>query len=228
MKSLILILSCLLLVMPCRAANEERNAEEIEQYIARQRAAIENYYAEQIIELEQGAKSRIRLLKIADKPIYSSLAAQARVAEIVLDEARLEINWHKPQGYSKHGLEVSPKRYAAAQRRVVERKNRVLAKLAHEKAVLERQKNYALNAALPELEEKLKQDLLEPEPKRTKGVVTGIVYSADRPAAIVDGQIVHEDDVIHGVTVAKIYRDRVSFVKGGKSWGQKVRQSSEF
>lgn len=246
MKTLILIFSCILLVMPAQTAKAkdyDQQVEEIEKYIARQQHDTEHYYNYRLIELKQRAESEIRLLEIADKPIFSSLAAQARVAEILLGidncensglldfevkPKRIIQDEYKLQGYSEHSLKVSPEWFAAAQSQIAERKSRILAKLEYETAGLKRQKNYALNVALPELEKQLKENLLKPEAKRTKGVVTGILYSADSPSAIIDGQIVHEGDVIHGVKVAKIFKDRVSFVKNGKSWGQKVRQSSEF
>jgi hypothetical protein len=124
-------------------------------------------------------------------------------------------------------IKRSPKRFAVAQSLIAERKSEILAKLEFETADLERQKNYALTVTLPELEKRLKQDLLKPEPTPTHGLVTGIVYSADKPSAIVDRKIVHEGDVIYGATVVKIYRDSVKFGNKGKNWEQKVQQTPE-
>jgi hypothetical protein len=124
-------------------------------------------------------------------------------------------------------IKRSPKRFAVAQSLIAERKSEILAKLEYETADLERQKNYALTVTLPELEKRLKQDLLKPEPEPTHGLVTGIVYSADKPSAIVDRKIVHEGDVIYGATVVKIYRDSVKLSKKSKNWEQKVQQTPE-
>jgi hypothetical protein len=124
-------------------------------------------------------------------------------------------------------IKRSPKRFAVAQSRIAERKSEILAKLEYETADLERGRNYALTVTLPELEKQLKQDLLKPEAEPTHGLVTGIVYSEDKPSAIVDRKIVHEGDVIHGATVVKIYRDSVKFSKKSKNWEQKVQQTPE-
>lgn len=50
-----------------------------------------------------------------------------------------------------------------------------------------------------------------------------IVYSHDRPSAIVNGRIVHVGEQVSGVTVLKINRDSVEFEKDGEKWIQKKR-----
>ncbi len=249
MKTLILIFGCLLLsVIPSQAAEKQQQlsdpdqqlaqpqVEEIEKYIARLRQGIENYYAGQLIEVQQRAEAEIRLLEVADKAVYAGLAEQAEVAKVVLHinnygyrapwylEAETERMLQLKDKYNKL---KSPERFAVAQSRIAESKSDVLAKLAYETADLERQKNYALTVTLPELEKRLKEDQLKPEPKPTHGVVAGIVYSEDKPSAIIDRKIVHEGDVIYGATVVKIYRDSVKFSKKGKNWEQKVQQTPE-
>jgi hypothetical protein len=256
MKTLTLIFGCLLLlVMPSQAAEQNQQQpkdtnhqfEEIEKYIARLHQGIENYYTNQLIEVKQRAEAEIGLLEVADKPVYASLAGQAEVAKTVLHinnygyrapwylEAKTErmlqlkddFDEHESYGDFEDIIKKSPKRFAVAQSLIAERKSEILAKLEYETADLERQKNYALTVTLPELEKRLKQDLLKPEPTPTHGLVTGIVYSADKPSAIIDRKIVHEGDVIYGATVVKIYRDGVKFSKKGKNWEQKVRQTPE-
>ncbi len=54
--------------------------------------------------------------------------------------------------------------------------------------------------------------------------VTGILYSADKPAAIVDTQIVHEGQQVAGAIVKKIDRDGVQFEKNGRQWKQTINQ----
>ena len=63
--------------------------------------------------------------------------------------------------------------------------------------------------------------------KRT--VVTGTVYSEEDQSeedrsAVIDGEIVHEGDIIHGAKVVKIYRGEVEFEKNGKRWRQRVQE----
>jgi hypothetical protein len=253
MKTLTLIFGCLLLLVISSQAAEKQpeqtqqqlkdhsqqlaqpQVEEIEKYIASQQQGIENYYTDQLIELNQRAEAEIGQLEVADKPVYATLAAQAEVAKVVLNinDYGYRMPWEqlkderKSYGYLADIIEISPKRFAVAQSLIAERKSEILAKLEYETADLERQKNYALAVTLPELEKRLKQDLLKPEPEPTHGLVTGIVYSADKPSAIVDRKIVHEGDVIYGATVVKIYRDNVKFSEKGKNWEQKVQQTPE-
>ncbi len=54
------------------------------------------------------------------------------------------------------------------------------------------------------------------------GMITGLVYSMERPSAIINRQIVHEGTVVYGVKVIKIYTDRVEFEKNWKRWTQEV------
>jgi hypothetical protein len=53
--------------------------------------------------------------------------------------------------------------------------------------------------------------------------VKGIVFS-DNPSAVIDGQIVHEGDVIIGATVLKINEGSVEFEKDNKRWKQTVQR----
>jgi thioredoxin 1 len=54
----------------------------------------------------------------------------------------------------------------------------------------------------------------------TDVALTAIVYSEDNPLAMIDGQIVHEGDVIDGVRVVQIYKDKVDFEKADRRWTQ--------
>ena len=249
MKTLILILGCLLLVIPCQAVEKQSESqtkefEEVERYISRHRRGIENYYNGQLVELKLRAQSEIRLLEVADKAVYASLAAQAEVAKVVLhiDDYGYRAPWYlaaktermlqlknerESYGDFEDSIKKSPKRFAVAHSRIAERKNRILAKLAWEAASLEQRKQYALTDGLAQFEKRLKEDVLKPKPKATRGVVTGVLYSTYKPSAIIDHKIVHEGDTIHGVTVVKIYKDKVKFSKKDKDWEQEVQQSPE-
>ncbi len=50
--------------------------------------------------------------------------------------------------------------------------------------------------------------------------ITGIIYSEDRPAAIIGSRIVHEGDTTHGIKIFKIHKDKVEFEANGKRWIQ--------
>jgi hypothetical protein len=249
MKTLILILGYLLLVIPCQAVEKQperqtKEFEEVEKYISRQRRGLEDYYRGQFVELKQRSQSKIRLLEVADKPVYASLAEQAEVAKVVLHinnygyrapwylvaktERMLQLKDERESyGDFEDSFEKSPKRFAVAHSLIAERKNQILANLECEAAGLEQQKQYALTDGLAQLEKRLKEEVLKPEPEATHGMVTGVLYSVDKPSAIVDHKIVHEGDTIHGVTVVKIYKDKVKFSMKGKDWEQQVQQSPE-
>jgi hypothetical protein len=53
-------------------------------------------------------------------------------------------------------------------------------------------------------------------------VVKSIVFSADNPTAVINGQIVKVGKTINGAMVAKINKDSVEFTANGKSWKQQV------
>ena len=59
--------------------------------------------------------------------------------------------------------------------------------------------------------------------------LTGIFYTKDdpNPMAIVNGNIVHEEDVIDGVRVLKIHKDKVEFERGDRTWSQSMATSKE-
>jgi len=56
-----------------------------------------------------------------------------------------------------------------------------------------------------------------------KGLVTGIV-SGDKPSAVINGKIVGEGDMVNGIRIIKIYKDKVEFEKEGKRWRQRVKE----
>lgn len=66
-------------------------------------------------------------------------------------------------------------------------------------------------------------DMDEPD-YYAEGVVTGILFSDDRPAAVVGSQVLYEGDIKQGVKVVRIFKDRVQFDKNGLVWTQTVRQ----
>jgi len=55
-------------------------------------------------------------------------------------------------------------------------------------------------------------------------VIKGIIFSHDRPAAVIDNKIVHQSDKVAGATIVKINRNNVEFEMNGKSWSQEVQQ----
>jgi hypothetical protein len=59
-------------------------------------------------------------------------------------------------------------------------------------------------------------------------LVSGIFYSKDKQSAVINNKIVvYEGDTIDGVTIVKIYKDKIEFTKNGKNWVQKVTKGNE-
>ncbi len=65
---------------------------------------------------------------------------------------------------------------------------------------------------------------LEPVPTHVELAVTGILYSLDRPSAIVDTHLVREGQQVSGATVRKIDADGVEFEMNGQTWRQTVNR----
>lgn len=54
------------------------------------------------------------------------------------------------------------------------------------------------------------------------GTVVGILYNEKGPSALINHQLVYQGDVIKGVKILKIDRDKVKFEKNGRKWTQKM------
>jgi hypothetical protein len=57
-----------------------------------------------------------------------------------------------------------------------------------------------------------------------RGKIVAILYSEQNPSVVVDDNILHAGDTLHGVTVIGIYPDYVEFAKNEKTWTQKLYQ----
>lgn len=55
-----------------------------------------------------------------------------------------------------------------------------------------------------------------------RGMVTGIMYNAENPCAIIYGKVVHQGDTVDGYKVVKIYRTEVELQKNGKNITKRV------
>jgi hypothetical protein len=55
-----------------------------------------------------------------------------------------------------------------------------------------------------------------------RSMVTGIMYNAEKPCAIICGKVVHEGDTVNGYRVVRIHRTKVELVKGGKIFTRRV------
>ena len=58
-------------------------------------------------------------------------------------------------------------------------------------------------------------------------IVRDIVYSKDKPSAVIGSKIVYVGDKINDVTIVKINRDSIEFEKDGDRWEQNVREGKK-
>ncbi len=230
MKTLILTLVCLLLVIPCQAAEKQlKQDQQIQEQLENQEEQLkkkENYFIGRIAELRLRAATEIRLLEVAERPMpdWAGFDEWADFAETVLQINGCE---DEPYGLFEPKTETPAQRLAVALSRIAKRKNDILSRSEFEALNLKRQKEYALTFGFAKLEKRSKENAITPKPKATHGLVKGIVYSSEKPSAVVDHKIVHEGETIHGVAVVKIYKHKVEFEKNGKKWEQKVQQTPE-
>jgi hypothetical protein len=61
------------------------------------------------------------------------------------------------------------------------------------------------------------------KPKQGEIIIRDIVYSDDRPSAVIGSKIVYIGDKVNDATIVNINRDSIEFEKGEKRWVQKVR-----
>ena len=57
-----------------------------------------------------------------------------------------------------------------------------------------------------------------------RGKLVAILYSPQNPSVVIDENIMHTGDTLHGVKVIGIYPDYVEFAKNEKTWTQKLYQ----
>ena len=58
----------------------------------------------------------------------------------------------------------------------------------------------------------------------TRGKLVAILFSPQNPSVVIDDNILHTGDSLHGVKVIEIYPDSVEFEKNEKTWTQKLYQ----
>ena len=58
----------------------------------------------------------------------------------------------------------------------------------------------------------------------SKGTISGILYIPEDSSVVIDGQLLKEGDMVYGVEVVQIDRDKVLFHKDKHSWTQHIRE----
>ena len=219
---------------------QREQLEEIDRYIADLRRGIENNYRDRAAELKSRAEIKIRSLEVADKGVFSSLVEQAEIAKNILElnnsenftrgfwRKAVSDEWKLDEFENYFHFEptyrtIRPaKLFTTFQTLVAASKNNIYKKYEAGFATLQKNKTYALNVLLPELEEKLKQNLTKSQDKIAGGVISGIVCSEDKNSAVVDGKIIQQGDTLGQIKVVKVHHEHIEFEKNGKNWTQKI------
>ncbi len=214
---------------------QQARLAEIGQYIEAQKQNIENRYAARLAVLNEQMRSGLLPLEVGDnlKFIQTGFIGWTEYIEEVLrsegvnlsrdkEFARTLKQFRTERMTSAEKLDMTPKLLAIAERRMADEQLRVRLLFALERVQIEKEKRYAIDVRLAELEAKLKEQVLNPTQPNPEGVVTGIVYSQDKPAAVVGSQIVHVGDKIGNTRVTAIAPDKVEFAKGKKKWSLAV------
>jgi len=115
----------------------------------------------------------------------------------------------------------------AAERRwaIEQRFESILTWLQEAADVAMRKKETSL-AALAECERQMKKGVCERKEPVSEagswGLLASILYSARVSSVVIDGQILHEGETIHGVKVVRIHEDTVELAKNDEKWQQRV------
>jgi hypothetical protein len=214
---------------------DEEQFKQIEEYIDQLKQEIEDHYADRLVELQAKVDAEIRLLDVANKGIYSTLAEQTKIAETVLQINGLEdipFGFSRPDesiddiinSHSHETVRKAPRLFAIVQSQIAEAKSDILADYEQLAVDIEKQQRYALTVRTADLEKKLKNSVATAKPKPVHGMIAAILYSKQKPSAIIGSQLVHEKDTINNVKVVRIYPERIKFETKRKSWYQKVKE----
>lgn len=217
---------CLLTGAACLAQNGQAGASkkeaEIEELKAQRAQIVEGRFAFMLTELQLRSERQIQLLKVAEQ-VAAGLCPSIQLYGV---EAALRISGCDCPQYTGNGEDpdIAGERLAAALTEITEKRRDIVARTEFEAAALQRQ----LQAALRNVE-LAESRVVSPVVGQVtpRGVVQGIVYSADRPGVLIDGQILHEGDAVNSALIVKIYPDQVGFGRDNQTWMQTVGQNPQ-
>ncbi len=216
-RTAIALLTCVLITGACLGQDLQADGSqylENQKLDARRSERIESYFAGRIAEIRYRVEREIRRLEVAENHRPSCINPSISTNFV---QAVLRIN-----GLSCPLTSNSTEQIAKSLCKVADEKSDLIAKMEFEAARLERQMRAAIRKA--ELRPESSQQV-QPTIQLPRGTITGIVYSADKPSVLIDGQFLHEGDTINGTLIVKIYPDRVALGKGEKLWLQTVGQN---
>jgi hypothetical protein len=219
---------------------QKMKPENTDKYIEQQRQEINFYYANQLEEIRAKKANELLRLEIINPELYvrGGFVGWAGYVQNALDLRGIDLmddsqfaetfrDLHDGGGglTEIEKLDLTPRLLAIAEDRFAAEQYRALRGYGAAELQLEKERNDALNLRLTQYSEQLKNSNLNPPQAKPTGMISGILYSADRPAAIVGSNIVHQGDKLGNVRVTKIGTGSVEFDKNGRSWTQKVGEA---
>lgn len=219
-----LILSLVLLVA---VAAGQTDLDTYRDNLIRQR---DLYYSQLIEETQASNEAFIRQLETARLGLFGTMAANARLAEAVLElsgyplekrsRVRLRLN---PIDDS---IDIAPYRLAKAQFAISALISDTIRKNTAQISQLEEQRRdtRAIDESIKKILQKQSQQEPPPSPR---GMVKGIVYS-DKPSALIGSEIVHVGTMIDDIEVIDIRPDSVIFGIDSQTWEQQVGQQPPY
>jgi len=223
--------------------HQQERLQNIEERATQKRQQVQSDYLQRCRELQTRTESMIRSLDSQEKQDWAELNQKLRHIVTTAEKSTIGVGRITPNGYID-GYDVSKERYettvvgnpvqehASRQQEIVKTKNETLTSYEQELAHLEKRRQYEL-AQVDKWETQMKgyvsvavrQITTEPQ-SGSLGLVTGIMYSQNRPSALIGNRIiVHQGDVVHGIRILEIHRDKVLFEKDSVTWAQAIGEA---
>jgi len=198
-------------------------ASEIEKDIARSREKIEARYAARIADLQARGDKEIADFERAQR---GGLANSA-VKTAWFFESMGQV---PARGYTQdaNGLWLPDKLVAETEKRIADKKEKVLAALEQAVKSLERERDYILKVGLADRERQLKEHALKGGPEAKRGLLCGIAYGRDKRAALLDRIIIHEGEMSSRYSGGKSYSRRTAISGSRRSEVGRTSSGSDF
>jgi len=223
---------------------QQEQLQAIEEQAAQKRQRIEEDYLQKCMALQTWITEATKSLDPYEKMAWAELTQKLKHTISVTSQKGTTTTCLNPYGYRNYvvssGSSTETKEtyvtgnpaqeYANKQWEIVKARNDMLRDYKQEFARLGRQRQYKLSEVDKWEQSKKNYIVNSTQVKVAKlkstGLVTSIMYSEDKSSIVLGNRIMmHEGDIIHGIVVEKIYRDKVEFIKNKKRWTQKIRET---
>ena len=226
--------------MEIKLKHQQERLKNIEKRAGQKRQQVEDNYLRRCRELRASTEAMIRSLDSQEKQAWTELDQKLKHIITTAEKSTIGAGYIMSDGYVV-GHDISKEKYetnvvgdparehAVIQQEIVEAKNETLASYEQELVRFQKQRQYEL-AKIDRWERQMKgyvsvaiRDITKVSQPETLGLVSGIMYSQSRPSALIGNRIiVHEGEIVHGVKILEIYKDKVLFEKDSVTWSQAI------